>query len=97
LIYDFSCIAIPFDNVDKDYLQKPRKWDASSLGRFMLWMGPTSSIFDWLTYAMMFFVICPLYAVGSGGALSAIVPYSSRFSRRVGSSKAWRASRSSSI
>jgi Mg2+-importing ATPase len=68
LIYDFSCIAIPFDNVDKDYLQKPRKWDASSLGRFMLWMGPTSSIFDWLTYAVMFFVICPLYAGGKWGS-----------------------------
>jgi Mg2+-importing ATPase len=68
LIYDFSCIAIPFDNVDKEYLQKPRKWDASSLGRFMLWMGPTSSIFDWLTYVVMYFVICPLYAGGKWGS-----------------------------
>jgi len=67
LIYDFSCIAIPFDNVDKEYLQKPRKWDASSLGRFMLWMGPTSSIFDWLTYLVMYFVICPLFAGGHWG------------------------------
>ena len=68
LIYDFSCIAIPFDNVDKEYLQKPRRWDASSLGRFMIWMGPTSSIFDWLTYAVMYFVICPLYAGGVWGS-----------------------------
>jgi len=67
LIYDFSCIAIPFDNVDKEYLQNPRKWDSSSLGRFMIWMGPTSSIFDWLTYAVMFFVICPLCAGGHWG------------------------------
>jgi len=67
LVYDFSCIAIPFDNVDEDYLQKPRKWDASSLGRFMLWMGPTSSIFDWLTYLVMYFIICPLCAGGHWG------------------------------
>ena len=65
LIYDFSCVAIPFDNVDEDYLKKPRKWDASSLGRFMFWMGPTSSIFDWLTYAVMYFIICPLFSGGN--------------------------------
>jgi Mg2+-importing ATPase len=38
LIYDFSCIAIPWDNVDFDYLRKPRKWDASSITKFMLWI-----------------------------------------------------------
>jgi Mg2+-importing ATPase len=59
LIYDFSCIAIPWDNVDHDYLRKPRKWDASSITKFMLWIGPTSSIFDISTYVLMFFVICP--------------------------------------
>jgi len=59
LIYDFSCIAIPWDNVDLDYLRKPRKWDASSISRFMLWIGPTSSIFDIVTYCLLFFVICP--------------------------------------
>jgi Mg2+-importing ATPase len=68
LIYDFSCIAIPFDNVDEDYLKVPRKWDASSLGSFMLWMGPTSSLFDWLTYAVMYFVFCPLAAGGNWGS-----------------------------
>jgi Mg2+-importing ATPase len=59
LIYDFSCIAIPWDNVDLDYLHKPRKWDASSISKFMLWIGPTSSIFDIATYLLMFLVICP--------------------------------------
>jgi Mg2+-importing ATPase len=59
LIYDFSCIAIPWDNVDLDYLRKPRKWDASSISKFMLWIGPTSSVFDIATYVLMFFVICP--------------------------------------
>ena len=45
LIYDLSCTAIPWDNVDEEFISKPRKWDASSVGNFMLWLGPTSSIF----------------------------------------------------
>lgn len=61
LIYDLSCTAIPWDNVDKEFLKEPRKWDASSVGNFMLWLGPTSSIFDWTTYAFMYFVFCPLF------------------------------------
>lgn len=61
LIYDLSCTAIPWDNVDKEFLKEPRKWDASSVGSFMLWLGPTSSIFDWTTYAFMYFVFCPLF------------------------------------
>ncbi|MCL2705119.1 MAG: HAD-IC family P-type ATPase, partial [Spirochaetaceae bacterium] len=64
LIYDISCIAIPWDNVDLDFLRKPRKWDATSISRFMLWIGPTSSIFDITTYLLMFFYICPLFAGG---------------------------------
>jgi Mg2+-importing ATPase len=64
LIYDLSCVAIPFDNVDSDYLKKPRKWEAKSIGQFMLWLGPTSSFFDWITYVVLFFVICPLFAGG---------------------------------
>jgi Mg2+-importing ATPase len=59
LIYDICCTAIPWDNVDKEYVEKPRKWDASSVGRFMLWIGPTSSVFDIATYLLMYFVICP--------------------------------------
>lgn len=60
LIYDISCIAIPWDNVDEDYLRVPRKWDSSSISKFMFWIGPTSSIFDIATYALMYFFICPL-------------------------------------
>jgi Mg2+-importing ATPase len=69
LIYDISCIAIPWDNVDLDFLRKPRKWDASSISRFMLWIGPTSSVFDITTYLLMFFVICPAVVGISGGVL----------------------------
>ena len=59
LIYDVSCMAISWDNVDADYLRVPRKWDASGIGRFMLWMGPTSSVFDLITYLLLYVVLCP--------------------------------------
>lgn len=68
LIYDISCISIPWDNVDVDYLKKPRKWDASSIGSFMRWIGPTSSVFDIATYIIMFFVICPAVCGGAYGS-----------------------------
>jgi len=64
LIYDISCIAIPWDNVDKEFLAVPRKWDASSIGKFMTWIGPTSSVFDVTTYLLMFFIICPAMCGG---------------------------------
>ena len=67
LIYDLSCTAIPWDNVDEEFIAKPRKWDASSVGSFMLWIGPTSSIFDFATYIFMYFVFCPMFV--SGGVL----------------------------
>ncbi len=69
LIYDISCLALPFDNVDEDYLKVPRKWDANSIGKFMLRIGPTSSIFDISTYLFMFFIICPLAFNGSYSTL----------------------------
>lgn len=59
LIYDISCTSIPWDNVDEEFLRKPKTWDASSISRFMLWLGPTSSIFDLTTYALMYWLICP--------------------------------------
>jgi Mg2+-importing ATPase len=64
LIYDTSCVAIPWDNVDKEFLSAPRKWDASSIGKFMLWFGPISSVFDVAAYFLMYFVICPLATGG---------------------------------
>lgn len=60
LIYDLSCVALPFDNVDADFLKEPRAWTASSITRFMAWFGPTSSIFDIITFAVMFFGIAPM-------------------------------------
>ena len=56
LLYDISQIAIPWDNMDVEYLRKPRQWDASGISKFMLWIGPTSSVFDITTYLLMWFV-----------------------------------------
>lgn len=55
LIYDLGQLSIPYDNVDKEYLQKPRVWNMKSLKRFMLWMGPASSIFDLMVFSILWF------------------------------------------
>ena len=65
LIYDISCTAIPWDNVDVEYLRVPRTWDASGISRFMLWMGPVSSLFDIATYLLLYFVIAPMACGGA--------------------------------
>ncbi|MCU1720448.1 magnesium-translocating P-type ATPase [Pseudomonas sp. 5P_5.1_Bac1] len=57
LLYDLSQTAIPFDNVDAEQLTRPQRWQAEDIGRFMLFFGPLSSIFDILTYAVMWFVL----------------------------------------
>ena len=56
-LFDFSQIMIPYDNVDKEFLSKPRKWSADGLGRFMNTMGITSSICDALAFIMFWFVL----------------------------------------
>ena len=56
LLYDLSQTGIPFDRVDRDYLDKPRQWLVGDIQRFMLWIGPISSLFDYLTFALMWFV-----------------------------------------
>ena len=53
LLYDFSQTAIPTDNVDEDYLIKPRRWEIGSILKFMLYLGPVSSLFDFATYALL--------------------------------------------
>ncbi len=56
ILYDFSQTTIPTDNVDPEYLTSPRKWEIGNIARFMLFIGPMSSIFDYATYALMLFV-----------------------------------------
>jgi Mg2+-importing ATPase len=56
LLYDISQLSIPFDRMDDEYLRKPRKWDAGDIGRFMVWIGPASSVFDMTTFALLWYV-----------------------------------------
>jgi P-type Mg2+ transporter len=56
LLYHVSQLSIPWDRLDKDYLEKPRKWEAGDIARFMIFVGPISSIFDITTFCLMWFV-----------------------------------------
>ena len=55
LLYDISQLSIPFDRMDEEYVRIPRKWDARDIGRFMFWIGPTSSVFDVTTFLLLWF------------------------------------------
>jgi Mg2+-importing ATPase len=55
LLYDFSQTAIPFDHMDSEYLRVPRRWEPAGIARFMLHLGPVSSIFDYVTFCLMWF------------------------------------------
>jgi Mg2+-importing ATPase len=57
LLYDISQISIPWDDVDHEYLTRPRKWDASGLARFMVFIGPISSIFDVVTFLVLWYAL----------------------------------------
>lgn len=56
LLYDVSQIVIPFDNVDEELIAKPQRWQPEEVGRFMVVFGPISSIFDMITFGLMWFV-----------------------------------------
>jgi Mg2+-importing ATPase len=55
LLYDFSQTTIPTDNVDEEYLTAPRRWDIGHIAKFMIFLGPISSVFDYVTYGVMYF------------------------------------------
>jgi Mg2+-importing ATPase len=56
LLYDISQVSIPWDRMDPEFIEKPQKWNASGINRFMLFIGPISSIFDYATFAVLYFV-----------------------------------------
>lgn len=56
LLYDIGQLSIPFDNVDDEYIKKPRKWDLKSLRNFMVFMGPLSSCFDLIVFASLWYI-----------------------------------------
>lgn len=67
LLYDISQIAIPSDDIDKDYLMKSRPWNVDYIKKFMLFIGPVSSIFDFVTFGILWFVFHaqqPLFNTG---------------------------------
>jgi len=55
LLYDISQTSIPWDRMDEDFIEKPQKWNAGGISRFMIFIGPISSIFDYALFAVMFF------------------------------------------
>lgn len=59
LLYDTLCLVLPWDHVDRDTLSKPLEWSGRTLGRFMRFFGPISSVFDIVTFGFLFFVFCP--------------------------------------
>lgn len=70
LLYDILCLALPWDAVDQELYDKPREWSGRTLGRFMWHFGPLSSLFDLLTFAFLFFVLCPAVCGAPFAALS---------------------------
>jgi P-type Mg2+ transporter len=56
LLYHVSQLSIPWDRLDRDYLEQPRKWEAGDIARFMIFVGPASSVFDITTFCLMWFV-----------------------------------------
>jgi len=56
LLYHVSQLSIPWDRLDKDYIERPRKWEAGDIARFMIFVGPISSVFDITTFCLMWFV-----------------------------------------
>jgi Mg2+-importing ATPase len=73
LLYDISQIGIPADRVDPEFTSKPRQWNIGNIRRFMIFIGPMSSIFDYATYLLMlFFFDCIRYtALGTGPEMKA--------------------------
>ncbi len=70
LLYDTLCLILPWDNVDQELLHRPLEWSGRTLGRFMRIFGPVSSLFDFLTFAFLYFVFCPVLCGGTFSSLS---------------------------
>lgn len=71
LVYEIVCIALPWDTVDDAWTARPRAWNAASIKGFMLELGPVSSLFDIVTFAALFFVVCPAAVGASWSELAA--------------------------
>ena len=65
LLYDVLCIILPWDNVDEEDILSPRDWSGKTLGRFMLFFGPISSLFDVVTFLFLYYILCPMLCGGA--------------------------------
>lgn len=65
LLYDILCIVLPWDNVDEDETLSPRDWSGKTLGQFMLFFGPISSLFDIATFLFLYYFLCPMLCGGT--------------------------------
>lgn len=70
LLYDTLCLVLPWDHVDQETCVQPLEWSGRTLGRFMRFFGPISSLFDVVTFGYLFFVLCPWICGGSFGGLN---------------------------
>ena len=70
LLYDVLCLVLPWDTVDRDIYSLPREWSGKTLGRFMRFFGPVSSVFDIITFAFLYFILCPALCGGAFSSLS---------------------------
>lgn len=70
LLYDTLCLVLPWDHTDEDTCSMPLEWSGRTLGRFMRYFGPISSIFDLITFLFLFFVFCPYVCGGNFFSLS---------------------------
>lgn len=59
ILYDTLCLVLPFDNVDENLLKSPSHWSGKTLARFMIYFGPISLIFDFLTFIFLYYVLAP--------------------------------------
>jgi Mg2+-importing ATPase len=69
LLYDMSNMTIPTDNVDEEYTERPRKWDIDFVRKYTLWLGPFSSLYDFLTFGIMLFIFGCAVATPEAAAL----------------------------
>lgn len=65
LLYDVLCIILPWDNVDEEETLSPRDWSGKTMGRFMLFFGPISSLFDIVTFLFLYYILCPVLCGGA--------------------------------
>ena len=72
LAYTAICAALPWDGMDRSYLERPRAWQPKAVIRFMMRLGPVSTAFDLATFAFLFLALCPAMTGGSWEALAAV-------------------------